>query len=224
MAKFLIKSSARELRKQGGSIKDIARILSVSQSTASLWCRDIKLSKKQINRLLKSKGNNITRGRLRGAQIQREKRINAIKLAVKEAKKLKKLTNNEYFIAGLALYLAEGSKKMDRAQFTNTNPAVIKFMLKWFSKFYNVSRENIKYTILINKIHKDRDMELKRFWQKYLKLKPESFTNIRYIKTRQKKVYSNHDNYYGTFSFRINKSTHLLYKLNALTTRLLSSV
>ena len=221
MAKFLIKIKTRELRKRGNSIKDIAWKLNVSQSTVSLWCRDLKLSREQVNKLLKSKESNITRGRLKGAQIQRDKRINAIKLAEKEAKRLKKLTNKEYLIAGLALYLAEGSKKMDRVQFTNMNPAMINFMLKWFLKFYNVSRENIKYTILINEIHKDRDAKLKKFWQKYLELKPRNFTDIRYIKTKQKKIYSNHDNYYGTLSFRINKSTHLLYKLNALTNRLL---
>lgn len=222
MAKFLIKVKAQELRRRGNSIKDIAKKLHVSQSTVSLWCRDIKLSVKQIDELLKSKENNITRGRLRGAQIQRQKRISAIKLAKKEAKRLKKLTDKEYFITGLALYLAEGSKKMDRVQFTNTNPAMINLMLNWFSKFYNISRKNIKYTILINAIHKNRDAELKSFWQKYLKIKPENFTDIRYIKTRQKKIYSNYNNYYGTFSFRVNKSTHLLYKLNALTARLLS--
>ncbi len=221
MTKLIIKSQARELRKNGESIKDISKKLKISQSTASLWCRDLKLSEKQINQLLKSKENNITRGRLKGAQIQKQKRINALELARKEAKRLKRLTNKEFFIAGLALYLAEGSKKMDRAQFTNSNPDIINFMLRWFSRFYNISRGDIKYTVLINQIHRERDAELKKFWQKYLRLKPENFTDIRYIKTVQKKNYSNHDKYYGTFSFRINKSTHLLYKLNALTARLL---
>ena len=81
MAKSLVKIQARQLRRKGQSIKDIAKRLEVSQSTTSIWCRDIKLSERQTNKLLKSKEKKITAGRLRGAFIQKMKRINAIKQA-----------------------------------------------------------------------------------------------------------------------------------------------
>lgn len=42
---------ARELRKQGMSIKDISKILNVSRGSASIWCRDVKLSQKQAKTL-----------------------------------------------------------------------------------------------------------------------------------------------------------------------------
>ena len=119
--------------------------------------------------------------------------------------------------------MAEGSKKMGRVQFTNSNPRVINFMIKWFNYFYDVTRENIKCSILINRIHRKRDSKIKQFWQKYLRIKPEKFNDVRYIKTKQKKVYANHDNYFGTFSFRVNKSSRLLYRLNAFADRLIAA-
>lgn len=221
MAKFETKITARKLRTQGGSIKDIAKHLQISRSTVSVWCRDITLSPTQIQQLLKSKENNITAGRLRGAQIQKERRLDRIKMAEQEASHLKSLTENEFFIAGLALYLAEGSKRMGRVQFTNSDPRVIKFMLRWFKKFYNTSKQDIRCSIIINHIHQTRDSIIKEYWQKFLTIQPERFTDIRYTKTKQVKIYQNHDTYFGTFSFRINKSTQLLNRLNALTNILL---
>ena|SRR3989338_8094362 len=221
MAKFKEKLEAHSLRRLGHSINYIADKLSVSKGSISIWCRDIELSPAQIKKLLKSKNQGITRGRLKGALMQKMKRINAIKLAEKEAKKMGSVSKNQFWFAGLALYLAEGSKKMGRVQFTNSDPRVINFMLRWFQVFYGISANNLRCSVLINIIHKIRDEKIKKFWQKYLKIKSDRFTNIRYVKTKQRKIYANYENYYGTFSFRINKSTHLLYKLNALTNRLL---
>ncbi len=95
-------------------------------------------------------------------------------------------------------------------------------MLRWFKKFYNISKQDIKCSIIINHIHQTRDSIIKEYWQTYLIIHPGRFTDVRYVKTKQSKVYQNHDNYFGTFSFRINKSTQLLNILNALTNRLLN--
>lgn len=222
MAKFNQKIKARELRKNGNSIKDIAKKLAVSVSSASLWCRDIRLSEAQLKKIFKTKSKKIIAGRMKGALFQRMRKRNAIKLAKEEARKLKKLNSDELFIAGLALYLAEGSKKMGRVQFTNSDPRIINFMLIWFKRFFNITKNDIKCSILINQIHEERDGQIKNFWQKYLKIKPEKFNQIRYIKTKQKKIYANYNSYFGTFSFRVNKSSRLLYRLNAFTDRMLS--
>jgi transcriptional regulator with XRE-family HTH domain len=222
MAKFEVKLKAQGLRKLGISINSIAARLGVSKSSASLWCRDIELSKEQITRLLRSKEVGITVGRLKGARTQKMKRLNTIDLAKKEATILRDMSNDEFWFFGLALYLAEGSKKMNRVQFTNSDPRIIEFMLRWFRKFYNIKKSNIRCSILINEAHRYRDKEVKEFWQKYLNIKSERFTDNRYVKTRQNKVYINHRSHFGTFSFRINKSSNLMYRLNAFMDRFLT--
>ena len=224
MTKPILKLQAQTLRKKGFSLRDISLRLSISKSSASMWCRGIPLSKEQVQELLRLKDKNMARGRLRGALFQKMKKIKTIQRAEKEAKKLKSLRKKEFFIAGLALYLAEGSKRMGRVQFVNSDPKVINFMLKWFKHFYNITSADIRCTVLINQVHRSRDAEIKKFWQKYLKIKSKQFTDIRYIKAKQKKIYANHNNYFGTFSFRINKSSKLLYTLNAFSSRLLTLI
>jgi len=222
MAKSILKLKARKLRIFGNSIKDIAHILNVSQSSVSLWCRDVKLSQEQLKKILGAKEYLIKRGRMKGAIFQRSKRLHAIQNAAKEAKVLSNLTEKEFFIAGLALYLAEGTKTYGTVQFTNSNKRMVKFMIKWFRYFYKIHNSDMKCSIHINAVHKSREADIMTFWKKYLRFKTENFTNIRYVKILAKKKYANHNNYYGTVDLRIKKSTYLLYKLNALTERLLS--
>ncbi len=222
MAKSELKIKARKLRVLGKSIKDIAHTVGVSQGTVSLWCRDIQLTDKQMRKILSDKEYLIAQGRLKGANFQRMKRINQIKIATQEANRLGKLTEKEFFVAGLALYLAEGTKTYGTVQFTNSNIKIIKFMIDWFSHFYNIKNTEIKFSIHINIIHMNREKEVISFWKKYLRAKTGNFTNIRYVKTKPAKKYENHDIHYGTLDFRIKKSTNLLYKLNALTDRLLN--
>ena len=50
-----IKVRAKILRKKGNSIKEIADILGIAQSTSSLWLRNINLNRKAQNRLKKRK-------------------------------------------------------------------------------------------------------------------------------------------------------------------------
>lgn len=49
------KDLAQELRKKGYSYKEMLNKINVSKSTLSLWCRNIKLTKKQYERLYKKK-------------------------------------------------------------------------------------------------------------------------------------------------------------------------
>lgn len=221
MAKFKLKIKAQKLRKAGNSIGDIAKSLSVSKGSASLWCKDIRLTKIQLKKLLNSKNKQLTAGRLKGALVQRNKKLEAIKEAKNEAKQLQKLTKSEFWIAGLALYLAEGSKTYGTVQFTNSNPNVIKFMFNWFIKIFDIRRDDFRCSVLVNIIHKKREEEIIKFWQNFLKINDSHFTATKYVKAKQKKIYKNKNNYFGTFNFRIRKSTKLLYKLNAFINNLL---
>ena len=49
--KLELKLKARELRKNGLSVKAIQEKLKVSRSSVSLWVRDIKLTRKQLEKL-----------------------------------------------------------------------------------------------------------------------------------------------------------------------------
>ena len=155
MAKSLLRLKARQMRKnEGKSIKNIASILDVAKSTISMWCNDIELNKFQIEALLNKRDEGLRRGQIVAAMNKRERWLKKVEeyrnLGIK---KLKKLSKKEYFIAGLALYLAEGAKTTRKIVFTNSDPKLIKFMHNWLQNFLEVPLENFKFYVIINTIH-----------------------------------------------------------------------
>ena len=108
MAKSRQKIKARQLRKQGRSIKEIAKLLNISKGSASIWCRDIELTKRQTEALYQNmlKGNYA--GRIKGARMQKERKEKKIRYYIEKGlKEISKLNKRELFIAGLALYWGE---------------------------------------------------------------------------------------------------------------------
>lgn len=134
MAKSQLRLKARELRRKGFSQKDIAKHLKISRSSASFWTREIILTADQTERLKRSELKGKELGRFKSARIKREKRL----LYVDNLKKLgrlliSKINTQELFIAGTALYWAEGGKsdRNRRVEFCNSDPRMIKFLILW---------------------------------------------------------------------------------------------
>src|SRR5437762_1449235 len=130
MANSLLRLKARELRRKGVSVKQIAKELGVSKSSASIRVRDIILTVEQLETLRKSSLLGAERGRLRNALLHKQ-RWNEILLNHIEKGKdiIGKLNERELLITGIALYWAEGCKKQRRIQFCNSDPKMILFIL-----------------------------------------------------------------------------------------------
>ena len=62
VGKLKLRLKSREFRKKGLSIKEIQKRLGVSRSSVSLWVRDIKLSKKQFEKLYLNKRTGALKG------------------------------------------------------------------------------------------------------------------------------------------------------------------
>ena len=132
MAKFALKLKALTMRRSGSSIREITRALKISKASASLWCKDIPLSEKQIEKLHQNMLAGSYKGRLKGALIQKERKLRKIRTYENEAlKRLKNISNRDLLLAGLGLHLGEGTKGNGRVRFTNSNPSIIKFFFIW---------------------------------------------------------------------------------------------
>ncbi len=224
MAKSELKIKARNLRKSGNSIKDIARDLHVPKSTISGWCSDIELTERQIEALMQRKEGAIRRGQINGALKNKQKRLEIVRrYEVEGLKAFPKLSRAEYFIAGLVLYLAEGSKKDRNIDFVNSDPAVIKFMLHWFYMFFDLNWNNFVFRVSINKIHQSRDSIVQKYWADFLKVPMQQFRKTVFLKSKQNKRYENHETYFGTFRFRMLKSTDLSYRILGLISAILKA-
>ncbi|NOY35928.1 MAG: hypothetical protein GXP44_03395 [bacterium] len=213
MAKFEKRLEARELRRKGRSINFIAEKLGVSKSSASVWCRDLKLTKVQSERLMKNAIKAGHKGRMMGAEMNRRKKEEAIALYRQSAKKeIGKLSKRDFLIAGIALYWGEGSKN-NKFTFVNSDPEMILFMFKWLQEIMKVKKEEFMPRIFINEMHKPRAGKVLRFWSSLLKIPEKQFGNIIFLKMKQKKVYENYDSYFGVLALGARNSANLKYKV-----------
>lgn len=218
MALYQKRIQAHGLRKKGMPIGTIAQMLAVSKSTASMWCRDIILSNAQKEAILKNSLKKTNKGRTLGALMNKQKRLDAIAAADSYGKRIiKKLTPKQLLIIATALYWAEGAKSDFTAgfQFINSDPAMIVCMQK-FLLAYGVSHQELFCTIQINQVHKPRINNVLKFWKKLLDLSDEQVGNPSFVKTAGRKVYENHDRYFGICRLKVRKSTALKYTMLGL--------
>jgi hypothetical protein len=214
MAKSKQKTKARKLRRQGKSIKKIAKMLDISKSSASIWCRDIELTNEQIETLRQSMIKGSYAGRMKGARMQKERKEEKINNYIKQGQEdIGSLSPKEFFVAGLALYWGEGGKKNPATRFYNSNPEIIKFIMKWFKESLNVSEDRFLMYVTINKIHRNRLKEVNKHWSNITSIPLKQFKNPILIKAKNKKTYDNFNQHFGTLCIRIAKSTDLYYKI-----------
>lgn len=214
MAKFELKIKARELRRKGISVNKIAKKLKVSKGTASIWVRDIILSISQLEKLRQSEIRGSELGRLKSALMQKEKRLRKIeenkKLGIKE---LKNMTHREFFIAGLALYWGEGTKKGQEISFCNSDPKMITLFINWITRFYAVKKEEIYFRVAVNELHEKREQVIREYWAKELNISLDQFRKTTFKRVKNKKVYENFNDHYGTMLAKIRQPSRIYYKI-----------
>lgn len=193
---FSKKLRATALREKGLSYSEIRKFINVSKSTLSGWLKDIKLTDEHKKRL----------SRLQATAYLGAKKIQARSIAhhneIKHAAKneVLSLINNPLFISGLMLYWAEGGKRSGQVQFSNSDPEMIKLMMKWFREFCKVPENKFRIGLFVHSLHvKENYLE---FWSKVTFLPTNQF-NRPYIKPT---IFSNRKNklYEGTCVIKIH--------------------
>ncbi|MDO8530252.1 MAG: hypothetical protein Q7S10_02490 [bacterium] len=215
MAKFKQKIKALALRNKGESIGDIAIKLGVSKSIVSKWCRDIALTKGQIADLHKKMRVGSYKGRMKFLEKARKVRKEETEHLKREGiKEIGKIGKRDLLIGGIALYWAEGTKSpnAEETSFSNSNPGMILWILRWFEEICGITKDRFIIQIRINKIHKNRIEEVEKYWSKLTGIPSNQFTRTVLIKAQAKKVYSN-NNHYGTVRVRVRRGTQLRRKI-----------
>jgi hypothetical protein len=214
MSKFEKKSRAHALRRLGKSINDIAITLDISKSTASVWCSEIKLTLRQAKQLYEKQIAAGNKGRIRGALVNHErKKENVITQETLAKNMIGTLSDRDKLMLGIGLYWGEGVKRgSSGVSIVNSDPALVKFARDWFAML-GVCEEDFNPYIFITETHKGREKELIEYWSKYLKLSAKQFHGVIFLKGRRKKVYENHNLYYGIMALRVRKSATLKYRV-----------
>jgi hypothetical protein len=174
------KSEAIILRKSGQSYNQISKALKVPKSTLHYWLKTIKLSelarKKILERVYKKSIISLIRRNKQQTVIAKNK---AESIRNESKKQVPKLINNKLFLSGVSLYWAEGYKKgaegskWKSVDFTNSNPDMIKLMMRFFREICKIEDKNIKIQLLTHKnINQEKAV---KFWSKITNLPKSQF-------------------------------------------------
>jgi transcriptional regulator with XRE-family HTH domain len=176
---------ARKLRREEGrSVKELAALLGVSRSSISLWVRDIDLTLEQREALRRRMGARIDGSRA-NAVVALERRRRFQRAGRARAKR-----GGLLHMAGCMLFWAEGSRSRNTVDFVNSDPAMVRFFLRFLRSCYGVPDSKVSVTCNLFADHEDRQREIEDFWLKLAELPRSRLRKTavnRYSKYSQKK-------------------------------------
>jgi hypothetical protein len=141
------------------SMKAIAAEVGASLSSVSRWVRDVELTDEQRTTLELRAFNGQVKGRAVNSAIRRRVRL----LAQEEGRHLAQ-RREVLHVAGCMLYWAEGSKDRNQIRFTNSDPEMAKFFVKFLRAYFNLGDTDIKITCNLFADHVARQREIEQVW------------------------------------------------------------
>ncbi|MEU1514368.1 hypothetical protein ABZ490_19780 [Streptomyces sp. NPDC005811] len=210
-AKDDLREKARELRLQGWTYDRIQLELGCSKSSISLWVRDLPKPERREpteQAKLAARKRWEHEGAIRDAE-RTETKATA-------AREIGPMTDRELFLAGVALYWAEGSKDKpyDRREsviLVNSDPGVIELYLAWLD-LLGVARERLRFTLMI---HETADVtSAERYWADLVGADRSAFYKTTLKKHNPKTVRKNiGDSYRGCLAVRVLKGADLYRRI-----------
>jgi hypothetical protein len=116
---------------------DIADRLQVSKSSVSLWVRDVPFTPSPRRYGAKRRSN-----RLRNERLAEIAALDADGLA-----RIGTLSEDAFFVAGVALYAGEGGKTDGEVRFANTDPTMVRFFCAWLRRFFDVEEHRLRVRV-----------------------------------------------------------------------------
>lgn len=199
------RKQAITLRKKGLSYGEIRKIISVSKGSLSLWLKHIRLSDYHRKRLYTKRALILNQG----PNSQRERRKREIEILLAESEKdiSVPLSIESFRLMGAALYWAEGSKT-GMLQFTNSDPHLILFFVRWVHAMFQLPAHKLKGRM--NIYPQQDEQKLKQFWSELTGISVERFGKS-FVKPLSKN-YKKNNLYYGTMRVEVPKSVDLKHR------------
>jgi transcriptional regulator with XRE-family HTH domain len=210
-AKDDLRARARELRLQGWTYDQIEAELGCSRSSVSLWVRDLPKPEPQYTPEEQRELMQAGLARLRSTQDEERKRIKH-----EAEQEIGPLTDGELFMAGVALYWAEGQKsksyqRREAVIFVNSDPGVIKVYLAWLD-LLGVARERLRFRVMI---HETADVAAaERHWANLVGIDASDLQSTTLKKHNPKTVRKNTgDTYFGCLVIRVLQAAELYCRI-----------
>jgi transposase-like protein len=159
-----MKTHKRELarilrREEGASIKEIARRIGAAQSSVSRWVKDVELTDEQRDALRLRAYNGHLKGKTSTSALRREARM----LAQEQGRQLA-TRGDSLHVAGCMLYWAEGAKTRNQLRFSNSDPEMVRFFVRFLRTYFSLRDDEIRIACNLFADHVERQHQIEQFW------------------------------------------------------------
>ncbi|MEU1292270.1 helix-turn-helix domain-containing protein [Streptomyces sp. NPDC005840] len=206
-----LRKRAVELRLRGLTYAEIQRELGCAKSSVSLWVRHLP---RPDPGAAADRARQASRRRWDRESARRDEERRRAKEAA--AAEIGALSPRELFLAGVALYWAEGSKdkphrRSEALQFINSDPGVIRVFLRWLES-QGVGRERLTLRV---SIHETADVAgAVRFWADVTGVDARRFSRATLKRHNPRTVRKNTgDGYHGCLVVYVRQSADLYRRM-----------
>jgi hypothetical protein len=162
-----LRLQARELRSNGMSVRQIAKTLNISLSSASTWVRDIELTPAQVEKLKENQHRYGAQNK--GAATNREKgRIR--RLGYQHAGREKAKEMSPLHLAGCMLYWAEGGKDRNSLYFANSDANMHQLFMRFLREEMHIENSQMNIYIHCHTDDPEQMNVLEEYWLQLLGL------------------------------------------------------
>ena len=168
------REKAIKLRKQGLSYGEIRDIVGGSSASMSVWLRDIPVPASHATRVLARRWEAAQKTAAAHRRRRLEKELRIRREAVGE---VGAVSDRDVFVAGIALYAAEGTKQKAWGKgmittFINSDPRMIRLFLRWL-QLLGIESGSLKFLVAI---HESADVGAAiEFWARQVGVPPHKF-------------------------------------------------
>jgi len=187
---------AIKLRRAGWSYNVIVKKLGVSKSSLSIWLRDIPYSPN------KTVQKRVRDGLMKTAMARHEVKIKSINKARDMARRdINNSSNRDLMMAGLGLYIGEGTKREETVHIMNSDPRVLKLAIKWLRTCFHIPPKHFRVKL---HLYPDNDIEGARiYWSRISGIPLSQFEKFQVDRRKDKSLKNRKKLPHGTAHIRI---------------------
>jgi hypothetical protein len=153
----------RRLRREGWTYGEIMDVLPVGKGTLSGWCREIRLSDKQIEAIKARVPSQ--KGVPKDTNWKRRLEIEQIRADARTS--FRSLRSDPKWVAGVTMYWAEGAKTSPRLGMANTDARALRLFICWVRRYLD---PNAEFVLALHLHFGNDERAAKRWWANELGL------------------------------------------------------
>lgn len=162
--KVVERERARELRAQSWTLAEIAAELRVAKGSVSVWVRDVDFEPKPCNRGHRDQ---------RPHPLTVRKELELERCRVEADEWLGAVAHRDLAMFCLGLYAGEGSKTTGCVSMANTNPALVRILLRWLRAHFDIDETRLRCKLYL---HEGLDLDAATSsWSKLTGIPVEQF-------------------------------------------------